>query len=253
MAEDKPLAGRTALVTGAGRNIGREIALTFARSGANVVINVRENRDEANEVVGAVKEFGVDSAAVYGDVSDREVVQNMVEEAENTVGPIDILINNAAVRPHQSLFEISKEDWDWVIGVGLTGAFNCTQAVAQGMMERSWGRIVNISGRDGFTGIHNRAHGVSVKAGIHGLTKACCLELGPHGITVNTVVPGLIQTTRPPEWYPSLDYQKRVEGIPLQRVGDVADIANMCHYLVVHGGFITGQALHINGGEFLIS
>lgn len=253
MADEKRLAGRTALITGAGRNIGREIALTFARSGANVVINVRENEDEAAEVVDSLKALGVNAHAVFGDVSDRDVVQGMVDEAEATVGPIDILVNNAAVRPHQSIFEITPEDWAWVIGVGLTGAFNCTQAAGKGMTERGWGRIINISGRDGFTGILNRAHGVSVKAGIHGLTKATCLEFGPSGVTVNTVVPGLIETTRPPEWYPTLDYKKRVEGIPLQRVGAVEDIANMCHYLVVDGGFITGQAIHINGGEFLVS
>lgn len=253
MGAGKRLEGRTAFITGAGRNIGRQIALTLARDGANVVINVRENRNEAAQVVSELTKLGVKAHAVFGDVSDYDLVQEMVAEAERAVGPLDILINNAAVRPHQSLFEITKEDWDWVIGVGLTGAFNCTQAVARGMRDRGWGRIINISGRDGFTGILNRSHGVSVKAGIHGFTKACCLELGPYGITVNTVVPGLIQTTRPPDWYPTLDYQKRVEGIPLKRVGDVADIANMCHFLIVDGGYISGQAIHINGGEFLVS
>lgn len=253
VTNEQPLAGRTALVTGAGRNIGREIALTLARSGADIVVNTRQNRAEADEVVSAVEALGRRAIAVLGDVSDHATVQDMFEQAETQLAPIDILINNAAVRPHQSIFEISPEDWQWVLGVGLTGAFNCTQTAAKGMTERGWGRIINISGRDGFTGIVNRAHGVSVKAGVHGLTKASALELGPHGVTVNTVVPGLIQTTRPEEWYPTLDYEARVAGIPLRRVGAVEDIANMCNFLVVHGGFVTGQALHVNGGEFLVS
>ena len=247
------LVGRTALVTGGGRNIGREIALELARNGADVAVCVRQNLGEAAEVVSAVESLGAKAVSVVCDVANRTQVGAMVDEVASKLGTVDILVNNAAVRPHQSLMEITPEDWAWVMGVGLTGAFNCAQAVATGMSEAGWGRILNISGRDGFTGILNRSHGVSVKAGVHGLTKALALELGPHGVTVNTVVPGLIQTTRPEAWYPTLDYRARQEGIPLRKVGRVQDIARTCRFLAAEGDFITGQAIHVNGGEFLVS
>lgn len=117
------------------------------------------------------------------------------------------------------------------------------------MVEAGWGRIINISGRDGFSGILNRAHGVTVKAGIHGFTKALALEFGPSGINVNTVVPGLIQTTRPKEWYPTLSYEERSKGIPVRHPGSVEDIAATVRFLVLEGDYITGQAVHVNGGE----
>lgn len=241
------------MVTGAGRNIGRAIVLALASAGANVVVNVRQNQDEADEVVRAAQELGSQALAVTGDVSNSEDVRAMFENARGVFGGVQILVNNAAVRPHQAFLDISAEDWDWVVGVGLTGAFHCAQAAVPDMVRGGWGRIVNISGRDGFTGILNRAHGVTVKAGIHGLTKALALELGPAGVTVNTVVPGLIHTTRPREWYPTLSYEERAEGIPVRHAGSVDDIAAMVEFLASKGRFITGQALHVNGGEFLVT
>ncbi len=121
------------------------------------------------------------------------------------------------------------------------------------MVEAGWGRIINISGRDGFSGILNRAHGVTVKAGIPGFTKALALEFGPSGINVNTVVPGLIQTTRPKEWYSTLSYEERSKGIPVRHPGSVEDIAATVRFLVAKGDYITGQAVHVNGGEFLVT
>jgi NAD(P)-dependent dehydrogenase (short-subunit alcohol dehydrogenase family) len=249
----RPLEGRTALVTGAGRNIGRAIALALARSGANVVVNVRANLDEAEHVVSEARKNDVSAMAVAGDVSSLDDVAAMFEQVQEQLGTVDILLNNAAVRPHQAFLDITPDDWNWVLGVGLTRAFYCAKAAVPGMVEQGWGRIINISGRDGFSGIRNRAHGVTVKAGIHGFTKALALELGEHGITVNTVVPGLIMTTRPEEWYPHLDYGERAKNIPVRHVGDPEDVASICRYLVCDAGYITGQAIHVNGGEFLVT
>jgi 3-oxoacyl-[acyl-carrier protein] reductase len=249
----RSLEGKTALITGSGRNIGRAMAFSFAEAGADVVINVRQNVEEGEEVAAGVRERGRKSTVVTGDVAKADDVKAMFDQARAEVGQVQILVNNAAVRPHQPFLEITPEDWDWVLGIGLTGAFHCAQAAIPGMLEAGWGRIINISGRDGFSGILNRAHGVTVKAGIHGFTKALALEFGPHGINVNTVVPGLIQTTRPKEWYPTLSYEERSQGIPVRHPGSVEDIASMVRYLVAEGDYITGQAVHVNGGEFLVT
>lgn len=249
----RSLEGRTALISGAGRNIGRAMALALAGAGADVIVNVRQNVAEGEEVAAAVRELGSRAMTVTGDVSRVEDVRAMFDQVSGELGPVHILVNNAAVRPHQPFLEITPEDWNWVLGIGLTGAFHCAQAAIPGMIEAGWGRIINISGRDGFSGILNRAHGVTVKAGIHGFTKALALEFGPHGINVNTVVPGLIKTTRPKEWYPTLSYEERSKGIPVRHPGSVDDIASTVRFLVSSGDYITGQAVHVNGGEFLVT
>jgi len=249
----RSLEGRTALISGAGRNIGRAMALALATAGADIVVNVRQNVEEGEEVAAAVRELGSKAIVVTGDVSKVEDVRALFERAVSELGPVHILVNNAAVRPHQPFLEITPEDWNWVLGIGLNGAFHCAQAAIPGMIEAGWGRIINISGRDGFTGILNRAHGVTVKAGIHGFTKALALEFGPQGINVNTVVPGLILTTRPEEWYPTLSYEERSKGIPVRHPGSVEDIAATVRFLVAEGDYITGQAVHVNGGEFLVT
>jgi 3-oxoacyl-[acyl-carrier protein] reductase len=250
---EQPLAGRTALITGAGRNIGRAMARQLAAAGADVVVNVRQNVEEGEQTAEEVRALGAKAVVVTGDVSKAEDVRALFDEATAALGPVHILVNNAAVRPHQPFLEITPEDWNWVLGIGLTGAFHCAQAAIPGMVEAGWGRIINISGRDGFSGILNRAHGVTVKAGIHGFTKALALEFGPSGITVNTVVPGLIHTTRPAEWYPTLSYEERAKGIPVRHAGSVDDIARTVRFLVAEGEYITGQAVHVNGGEFLVT
>jgi NAD(P)-dependent dehydrogenase (short-subunit alcohol dehydrogenase family) len=229
------------------------MARELARAGADIVVNVRQNVAEGEQTAEEVRAEGARAVVVTGDVSKQEDVRAMFEQATAELGPVHILVNNAAVRPHQPFLEITPEDWDWVLGIGLTGAFHCSQAAIPGMVEAGWGRIINISGRDGFSGILNRAHGVTVKAGIHGFTKALALEFGPAGIIVNTVVPGLIHTTRPKEWYPTLSYEERAEGIPVRHAGSVEDIARTVRFLVAEGDYIAGQAIHVNGGEFLVT
>ena len=247
------LAGKTTLVTGGGRNIGRAICIEMARAGADIVVNVGSKLDEGEEVVARVTELGRRAIAVQADIAKPDEVERLVTAARAAFGRVDILVNNAAIRPRTPFLEMTSEEWNWVFGVGLHGAFHCARAMAPDMVAAGWGRIINISGRDAWTGHLNRAHGVSVKAGIHGLTKALALELGPRGVVVNTVVPGLIRTTRRAEWYPELDYDERAKGIPVRRPGTPDDVAELCVFLATQRGYINGQALHINGGEFLSS
>lgn len=243
---------RVALVTGAGRNIGRAIAIALAGAGADVAVNVRENRAEGQQTVDEITRAGGNAILVVGDISESANVESMIAAVRTELGPLTILVNNVGVRPRQALQDITDEDWRYVLDAGLGGAFYCARAASHDMIEQGWGRIITLSGRDAFTGLSHRAHGVSSKAAVHGLTKALALELGPSGITANTIVPGYINTYRPREWYPNHDHAKRVAGIPVGRGGHVVDIANTAIFLAAYGSYINGQALHVNGGEFLI-
>ena len=246
------IRGRTALVTGAGRNIGRQIALSLAAEGCDVAVNTRENVEEAAAVCAEIEALGVRAVPAIGDISDPAEVARIFETIHRGLGPVSVLVNCAAVRPLQPFLEITVEDWDYVVGVGLRGAFLCAQAAARDMVELGGGRVINISGRDGFVGREGRAHGVAAKAGIHGLTKAMAMDLAPMGITTNTVVPGVIETTRPEKWYPGWDYTRRAERIPVRRVGRPDDIARTVVFLATGPDYINGTAIHVNGGESLI-
>lgn len=241
---------KVAFVTGAGRNIGRAIALAFAAEGLTVAVNNRANRDEGEAVVAEIERLGGTAVYTPGDVGIPSEAQAAIARAQNVLGPIDVLVNNAAVRPHTDFVDMTLEEWNWVLSVGLTGAFVCTQAVVASMIDRHSGCIINVSGRDGFEGRVARAHGATVKAGLHGLTKALARELGPAGIRVNTVVPSLIDTTRPAAWYPNWADDANLERIPLRRLGQSEDIAQACVYLF-RAGYVTGQALHVNGGVMM--
>ena len=244
------LDGEVAIVTGAGRNIGRAIALELARCGACVVVNVHSNIEQGEAVAAEIRAEGGESIVLPADVGDPAAIASMFASVRERLGPVQILINNAGIRPHRALGDVTLEEWQQVIAVGLTGPFIASQLAAVDMAATGWGRIVNISGRDGFTGLAKRIHGSVAKAGIHAMTKTLALELGPVGVAVNTIVPGYIDTVRPEEWYPELDPGARLKEIPVGRYGDPAEIAELCKYLVLQGGFVTGQAVHINGGEF---
>lgn len=251
MVQNEATSGKVALITAAGRNIGRAIALSFSRSGINVAINVRNNLDEAERVAGEAREHGVQALVVPADVSAPDEVEGMIAKVRAEMGTVDILVNCAAIRPFQPFLDISIADWHNVIGVGLHGAFYCSRLVIPDMVAKGWGRIISLAGEDGFVGQANRAHGVTTKAAVHGLTKALALEFGSHGITANTVSPGVINTTRPAAWYPHLDYSQRVLQIPAGVLGEPEDVAYACMYLVERGRFVNGQVIHVNGGEHL--
>jgi NAD(P)-dependent dehydrogenase (short-subunit alcohol dehydrogenase family) len=242
------LDGKIALVTGSGRNIGRATVLKLAAEGAHVVVNARSNQAEADGVAREARERGVEALAVIADVARKDQVDAMVARALSEFGRVDILINNAAIRPHKPFLELTDEDWENVRGVVLDGAMHCTRAMIPSMVENRYGRILFFTGEGAFTGGSGRAHVSAAKMGLVGLARALATEFAPNNIRVNVVSPGSIDTRRDnPEWY-----QGRVPsaaGIPLGRQGHVDEIAATCLFLVSDdGGFITGQTIHVNGG-----
>ena len=242
------LDGKVALITGSGRNIGRATALKFAGEGAHIVVNARSNEAEAEAVAREVREKGVKALAVIADIAKRDQVEAMVAHAFAEFGRVDILVNNAAIRPHKPFTELTIEDWERVRGVVLDGAIYCTRAVIEGMVNNRYGRILFFTGDGAFTGGSGRAHVSAAKMGLVGLARSLASEFAAHNIRANVVSPGSIDTRRDnPEWY-----QGRVPGtagIPLGRQGHVDEIAATCLFLVSEdGGFITGQTIHVNGG-----
>jgi len=248
MPDERWLDGKVALITGSGRNIGRATALKLAGEGAHVVVNARTNQAEADAVVREVRDLGVKALAILADVARKDQVDAMVARALSEFGCIDILINNAAIRPHKPFTELTVQDWENVRGVVLDGALYCTQAVIDSMVKNRYGRILFFTGDGAFTGGSGRAHVSAAKMGLVGMARALASEFAAHNIRANVVSPGSIDTRRDnPEWY-----QGRVPsaaGIPLGRQGHVDEIAATCLFLVSDdGGFITGQTIHVNGG-----
>jgi 3-oxoacyl-[acyl-carrier protein] reductase len=242
------LDGKVALITGSGRNIGRATALKLAREGAHVVVNARTNQAEADAVAGEVRDLGVKALAILADVAKKSEVDALAARALSEFGRVDILINNAAIRPHKPFTEVTVEDWERVRGVVLDGAFYLTQAVIPSMVKNQYGRILFFTGDGAFNGGSGRAHVSAAKMGLIGMARALASEFAADNIRANVVSPGSIDTRRDnPEWY-----QGRVPnaaGIPLGRQGHVDEIAAACLFLVSDdGGFITGQTIHVNGG-----
>lgn len=247
----KPLKGRSAVVTGSGQNIGKAIALELAAQGANVTICGHTNRANADAVAAEARSLGVGALSILLDIGDPAEVSAMVDETVKAFGSVDIAVANAAVRPHQPFFEISVEDWQRVLNTNLSSAFYLARAVLPHMCERKWGRLIHISGRDGATGMSNRAHNVTCKAGLHGFSKAVAVEFGRQGITANTIAPGVTDTTRNPKNYPHFEAQKSLwlQSMPLGRIGKTEDIARACAFLASDAAeAITGQLLHLSGG-----
>ncbi len=249
----KPLAGRTAIVTGSGQNIGKAIALHFARAGANVVVNGHRNQAAIDDVVKEIEALGARGLACLADVGDAHAVAAMVRKAEDKFGTVDIAVSNVSVRLHQPFYDISLEDWDRIMRSNLSSAFYLARAVLPGMQKSKWGRIIHISGEDGFQGhIPGRAHNMVCKAGVHAFSKAVGIEFAADGITANTVSPGSIETTRDWSQYPKNWREMRLSQIPMKKIGRVDDIAMACVYLAGDSGaFISGQVIHVNGGQFM--
>lgn len=248
------LAGRTVIVTGAGRNIGRAIAIAFGQAGCNVVVNARSNRDEAAEVVERVTAEGGSAIAVIGDVGSAAFDEEMVAAAVERYGSVDVLVNNAARRRRQPFLEITPEDWDTILRSNLSAMFYLSRLVLPGMAERRWGRIINIGGPDGQRGSPYRAHNVTCKAGMIGLVKAVSIEFAHAGITANVVVPGMMDTSRSavdyPNWPPS--QQVIADRVPAARLGESDEVAFACRFLASNAAaYITGQTLHVNGGHYM--
>ena len=242
------LDGKVALVTGSGRNIGRAMVLKFASEGAHVVVNARSNQAEADAVVREAQARGVKAISVIADVAKRDQVESMVQKAMSEFGRVDILISNAAIRPHKPFTELTVQDWEAVRGVVLDGAMYLTRAVIESMVANKYGRIVLFTGEGAFVGGSGRAHVSAAKMGLVGLARGLASEFASHNIRVNVISPGSIDTSRAnPEWYQGRPPSST--GIPLGRQGTVDEIAATCLFLVSDdGGFVTGQTIHVNGG-----
>ena len=242
------LEGKVALVTGSGRNIGRATVLKLAAEGANVIVNARSNQAEADAVVREAEELGVKAMAIIADVASKNQVEAMAAQALSAFGRVDILINNAAVRPHKPFIELTAQDWEAVRGVVLDGAVYLTRAIIPSMVENRYGRILFFTGEGAFIGGSGRAHVSAAKMGLVGFARGLASEFAAHDIRVNVVSPGSIDTLRAnPEWYGNR--QPNAAGIPMGRQGKVDEIAATCLFLVSEdGGFITGQTIHVNGG-----
>ena len=242
------LDGKVALVTGSGRNIGRATVLKLAAEGANVVVNSRSNQAEADAVAQEARALGVKALSVLADVAHKGQVDSMISRTMSEFGRLDILINNAAIRPHKPFTELTLEDWETVRGVVLDGAFYCTRAVINTMVTNQYGRILFFTGEGAFAGGAMRAHVSAAKMGLVGMARSLAAEFAPQNIRVNVVCPGSIDTSRAnPEWYQGR--APNAAGIPLGRQGTPEEIAATCLFLVSDdGGFITGQTIHVNGG-----
>ncbi|MGP4017724.1 SDR family NAD(P)-dependent oxidoreductase [Saccharopolyspora sp. 5N708] len=239
---------RVVLVTGGTRNIGRATALTLAGAGHDVVVVGRSA--VADGFLDELRALGVHATAHACDVSDGEQVRALRDTLAADGLTVDVLVNNASQRPHQPFLEISPDDWRSVLGVTLDGAFHCTQAFLPHMIDRGWGRVINLIGVRAQSGAAGRAHLVAAKNGLIGLTRALAREFGQHGVTVNAISPGTIVTDRDtdPERLTA-----RSDGGALGRLGQPADVAAAIRFLASEeAGYITGQIIGVNGGELMV-
>jgi 3-oxoacyl-[acyl-carrier protein] reductase len=244
-----PLAGKTALVTGASRNIGRAIALRLAAAGADIVVNTLQDRDAAQAVAGEIAAMGRKSLVQVADVVDRQAVDRMVREAHAGLGAIDILVCNASSRGQIDFLELDHATWRRVIDISLDGTFHCAQATLPGMIAKGWGRIITLGGISWHAGFKRRAHNLTGKSGLTGLTRALAVEFGDRGITANMIAPGAVATVRPA----SAGARAARAGMsPIPRDAEVEEIASAALFLAQpEQGFLTGQVIHINGGAYL--
>lgn len=244
------LEGKVALVTGASRGIGRAIALTLAKEGADVGVNFLEKRVLASKVVNEIKKMGRRAITIQADVRNFEEVTNMFEVVFKEFNKVDILVNNAGIVRDRTLLNMTKEEWDNVINTDLTGVFNCTKLAIPDMVQRGNGRIINISSVVGQMGNFGQANYAAAKAGVIGFTKSVAKELARKGITVNAIAPGFIETDMLKD-IPKKVKASVLEKIPLGRFGKPEEVAELVVFLASDKtGFITGQVFNINGGLY---
>ena len=245
------LEGRVALVTGAVRRIGRAIALALAGDGAAVVINTRSSRTEADAVAAEIEATGGRALVHLADVTDEAAVQTMVDAAVERFGRLDILVNNAADRRQAPLTEISLAEWRRITGIIVDGAFLCARACLPPMIAGGGGTIVNIGGVSAHTGAQNRAHVITAKAALVGLTKAIAVEFAERGVTANCVVPGRIGGARSRTAGESPTMGGGAAPL-VGRTGTPEEVAAVVHHLCRPAGrYLTGQTIHVSGGMYL--
>ena len=245
------LHGRVAIVTGSGRNIGRAIAEAYAAAGARVVVNGHRDRDAIEAVANGIRSRGGEAIAILADVSDDAAVQGLVGQAVDAYGAVDVVVSNVAQRPYRAFLEITVDEWEQVLRTNLSASFFLARHALPHMLAKGKGRVIHISGVDGFFGtVTHRAHNVTAKSGLHGLAMAIAREFGAQGITANTVAPGPIDTERDWSQYGHQAPDEVRASIPLGRYGTVDEIAATCLFLASDAGaFVTGQVIHVNGGQ----
>jgi 3-oxoacyl-[acyl-carrier protein] reductase len=245
MSARDDLAGKVALVTGGSRGIGRAIAVALAEAGADVAVNYRTRKRDADQVRALVEEAGQRCVTVRADVSAAAEVARMVESVEGALGPVAILVNNAGIVRPQPVHEISEADWDQILDVNLKSVFLVTQAVLPGMRAAGWGRIVNLSSTAAQVGGIIGPHYAASKAGILGLTHAYAALLAGEGITVNAIAPALIETEMI-----AGNPKAQPERIPVGRFGTVGEVAAVA-VMLARNAYVTGQTVNVNGGLYM--
>ncbi|MFZ4450181.1 3-oxoacyl-[acyl-carrier-protein] reductase [Salibacterium aidingense] len=242
------IKGKTALVTGASRGIGKAIALELAGHGANVAVNYAGSAQKAEEVAAACKDKGVKAFSVKADVSREEDVKAMIKEVTDQFGSLDIMVNNAGITRDNLLMRLKEEDWDAVLDTNLKGVFHCAKAASRPMMKQRSGKIINISSVVGVMGNAGQANYSAAKAGVLGLTKSLAREFAPRNIQVNAVAPGFIETDMT-EQLEGETQENLLQNIPLGKLGEAGDVAKAVRFLASEDSdYITGQTLHVDGG-----
>src|SRR5947207_3119496 len=239
-----------AVVTGAGRGIGRAIAEELAGGGAKVVVNYRRSRAQAQDLVERLVHTGTNAVAVRADVADADQAATLIDKTVTSFGRIDVLVNNAGITADRTLKNLTIEDWDQVVQVNLNGCFYTVKAALPHFMQQNSGKIINISSFVGQAGNFGQANYAAAKSGIIGFTKTAALELARNNVTVNAVCPGFIET----EMFANIPEKAKeaiLKRIPLGRTGTPQEIARSVRYLIVDGDYITGQTLNINGGIYM--
>jgi NAD(P)-dependent dehydrogenase (short-subunit alcohol dehydrogenase family) len=247
------LTGRVALVTGGARNIGRAISETLADAGASVAVVWQANSDGAQQTVEAIAAAGGKARAFQLNLLDLDSIGATVREVEASLGPVDILVNNAAIRPQRQLTEVTSELWDETFGINVKGPFFLAQAVVPGMIERRWGRVVNLGGLHGYVGSAHRTQVHASKLALLGMTRGLAFETAPYGVTVNIVVPGRINTTRGDAalYGAQMDTGEAAKKVLMRRMGKPREIASMVLFLASdQAAYVSGQEMFVTGGVF---